>query len=120
MAHFAELDSFDVVKRVVVIHNNNCLDAEGKESEQIGAEFCRKLFGGYNWVQTSYNGNFRKRFAGVGYQYDQNRDAFIPKKYFSSWVFNEDTCDWQAPIAEPNDGKNYRWDEFTQTWKEIK
>lgn len=119
MAHFAELDRNNCVLRVVVISNDDCKDAQGNESEQVGKEFCAGLFGGNHWVQTSYNGNFRRRYAGKGYFYDQDRDAFIPDKKWASWVFDEATLDWRAPVDYPEDGKTYRWDELTQSWIEV-
>ena len=118
MAHFAKLNPYNQVVRVVVVHNNECLDENGQESEAKGIAFCQNLFGG-NWVQTSYNGNFRKNFAGISYTYDSARDAFIAPKPYASWSLNEDTCKWEAPIAFPNDGKNYRWDEDLVNWIEV-
>ena len=115
MAHFAELDSNNQVLRVIVVDNRDTADATGQEDETIGIAFCRKLFGG-TWRQTSYNGNFRKNYAGIGYTFDAGRDAFIPPKPFNSWVLNESTCQWQAPVAMPMDGQMYRWDEDTGSW----
>lgn len=115
MAHFAEIGLNNTVLRVIVVHNNECLDENGQESEAKGAEFCRGLFGG-TWVQTSYNGNMRKNFAGQGFTYDSGRDAFIPPKPFASWVLNETTCRWDPPIPYPNDGNRYIWDENTTSW----
>lgn len=117
MAHFAELDTNNVVLRVIVVHNNELMD-NGQESEAKGIAFCQSLFGG-NWIQTSYNANIRKNYAGIGYTYDPTRDAFIPPKPFASWLLNEDTCQWQAPVPYPTDGKRYSWDESTLSWKEI-
>jgi len=117
MAHFAEIGLNNTVLRVIVVHNNDCL-LDGVETESVGAEFCRSHFGG-TWVQTSYNGNIRKNYAGVGYTYDAQRDAFIPPKPFASWVLNEQTCLWDAPTPMPTDGKMYAWDEETTSWKEI-
>lgn len=117
MAHFAQLDENNVVIQVIVVHNNELMD-NGQESETKGIAFCQSLFGG-NWKQTSYNGNMRKNYAGVGYNYDAQRDAFIPPKPFNSWVLNEITCQWQAPVDYPNDGKNYKWDESTISWIEV-
>ena len=94
MAHFAQLDESNIVTQVIVVHNNELLD-NGVESEAKGVAFCQSLLGG-NWVQTSYNGNIRKNFAGIGYTYDQTRDAFIPSKpEEGNWVLNEDTCIWE-------------------------
>lgn len=114
MAHFAEIGSDNIVKRVVVIHNNELL-VDGVEQEAKGIEFCESLFGG-TWVQTSFNGNFRKNFAGPDYTYDQLRDAFIPPKPYESWVLNEDSCKWEPPIPYPSDGEIYYWDEPTISW----
>ena len=118
MAHFAELDANNVVLRVIVVGNKDTSDANGVEKEYIGAAFCERLFGG-TWKQTSYNGNIRKNYAGIGYTYDSGRDAFIPPKPFASWVLVEDTCQWSAPTAMPTDGKMYSWDEATTSWVEV-
>jgi hypothetical protein len=118
MAHFAQLDSNNVVVQVIVVGNADTADANGVEKEHIGAAFCERLLGGV-WKQTSYNGNMRKRYAGVGYTYDADRDAFIAPKPFPSWVLNNTTVDWEAPVARPNDDKMYRWDEETLSWVEI-
>lgn len=118
MAHFAEIDQFGKVKRVIVVANSDTADASGVEKEHIGAAFCEKLFGG-TWKQTSYNGNFRKNYAGIGYAYDATRDAFIAPQPFPSWTINEATCQWQAPTPMPQDGKRYSWDEATTSWKEM-
>lgn len=115
MAHFAELDANNVVLRVVVIANQDTADANGVEKEYIGAAFCERLFSG-TWKQTSYNGNFRKHYAGIGFTYDETRDAFIPPKPYPSWVLNEDTCLWDAPVPMPQDGQIYAWDEANQSW----
>ena len=116
MAHFAELDGDHIVTRVIVVSNNELLDQFGVEQEMIGRQFCTNLLGG-TWVQTSYNGNIRKNFAGIGYQYDTQRDAFIPPKPFNSWILDEDTCQWGAPVAYPNDGNAYIWNEDSETWE---
>jgi hypothetical protein len=101
MAHFAQLDESNIVTQVIVVHNNELLD-NGVESEAKGAAFCQSLLGG-NWIQTSYNGNIRKNFAGIGYTYDSARDAFIPPKpEEGNWVLNEDTCIWE----EVDNGNN--------------
>ena len=115
MAHFAEIDGNGVVQRVIVVGNKDTSDANGVEKESIGQAFCERLFGG-NWVQTSYNGNFRKRYAGIGYKYDAALDAFIAPQPYPSWILNEDTCLWAAPVAKPDDGKRYYWDEATQAY----
>jgi len=118
MAHFAQLDSNNVVVQVIVVGNADTADANGVEKEHIGAAFCERLLGGV-WKQTSYNGNMRKRYAGVGYTYNEALDAFIAPKPFPSWTLNNTTVDWEAPVARPNDGKMYRWDEETLSWVEI-
>ena len=117
MAHFAEIDQNNVVLRVIVVDNKDTSTPDGTEVESIGIAFCQRLLGG-NWVKTSYNGNIRKNYAGIGYTYDSGRDAFIPPKPFNSWVLNENTCQWEAPVAKPNDDKMYSWDEATTSWIE--
>ena len=118
MAHFAELDENNVVKRVIVVGNADTSDANGVEKEHIGAAFCERLLGGV-WKQTSYNGNMRKRYAGIGFTYNAELDAFVAPKPFASWVLNNTTADWEAPVAMPSDGKQYRWDEPTLAWVEV-
>ena len=118
MAHFAEIDENNIVQRVVVVHNNELLNSDGVEQESLGAAFCNGIFSG-TWVQTSYNGNMRKNFAAKGYTYDSARDAFIPPTPFNSWVLDEATCTWQAPVSRPNDGTLYRWNEETTSWVEV-
>lgn len=115
MAHFAQLDENNVVTQVIVVHNNELLD-NGAESEAKGIAFCQSLFPGTTWVQTSYNGNKRKNYAGIGFNYDAQRDAFIAPQPFPSWTLNETTCRWEAPVPYPTDGKRYRWDEATLAW----
>jgi hypothetical protein len=112
MAHFAKLNSENVVDQVVAVHNNDAPD------EAAGIAFLNSLFGEATWVQTSYNGNIRKNYAGIGYTYDSGRDAFIPPQPYPSWVMAEETCRWAAPTPMPADGKGYRWDEATLTWVE--
>ena len=117
MTHFAKLDQNNVVTEVHVINNIELLTADGSESEMMGVAFLIRWSGGYsNWKQTSYNRRIRKNYAGVGYTYDSVRDAFIPPKPFLSWVLNEDTCQWGAPVAMPTDGQLYYWDEATTSW----
>ena len=121
MAHYAELDSNNVVKQVIVVSNADTSTAQGEEKESIGIAFCERLLGG-TWVKTSYNGNIRKNYAGIGYTYDKDRDAFIPPKPYSSWVLDETTCRWNAPVAMPSDAgqgdppKMYTWNEETIGW----
>ena len=118
MAHFAELDETNIVKQVIVVHNNELLDDNSNESEQKGIDFCTNLLGG-TWVQTSYNETIRKNYAVIGFTYDPIRDAFIPPQLYPSWILNEDTCQLEAPVPYPTDGKFYTWDEETTSWIEI-
>ena len=116
MGHFAKLNDNNVVLEVHVV-NNAELDPANEETS--GVAFLTEWSGGYtNWRQTSYNGNIRKNYAGIGYTYDEKRDAFIPPKPFESWVLNEDTCQWTPPTPRPTDGKIYEWDEPTKAWVE--
>lgn len=120
MAHFAKLDKNNVVLEVNVVDNKELLDADGVEHEALGIAFLIEWSGKHPyWKQTSYNSKFRKNYAGIGYTYDADRDAFIPPKPYDSWVLNEDTCLWNAPVPYPNDGKFYSWDETTLSWKEF-
>lgn len=112
MAHFAQLDENNVVLQVIVVNNSELVDDQGVEREERGISFCQSLFGAETrWAQTSYNANFRKNYAGIGYSYDDGRDAFIPPKPYPSWVLNEDTCLWEAPVPYPADGNSYVWHE---------
>ena len=121
MAHFCRIDENGIVQQVIVVDNKDTADASGVEKEYIGAAFCERLLGG-TWKQTSYNGNFRKNYAGEGFTYDSTRDAFIPPKPFASWVLNEDTCQWGSPVPCPTDvgtpeaPKRYVWNEEAQQW----
>jgi hypothetical protein len=115
MAHFAELDENNVVKQVIVVHNNELKGANGVEYENKGVEFCNSLFGHTSWVQTSYNHSMRKQFAGVGYTYDDVNDIFIAPQPFPSWSL-DDNSDWQAPTPMPEDDNMYSWNEDTQSW----
>ena len=118
MAHFAEINSDNEVIRVIVVANDELLDGNGDEQESLGATFCNTLFGG-TWKQTSYNGNIRKNYAGIGFTYDSTRDAFIPPKPYASWTLNETTCLWEAPTAMPDDGNMYEWNESTTSWDQV-
>ena len=117
MAHFAKIEN-NVVTQVIVVDNKDCADASGVEKEYIGAAFCERLLGGI-WKQTSYNGSIRKNYAGVGYTYNADIDAFVPPKPYASWLLNETTAQWDAPVAMPNDGNRYTWDEATLAWVEL-
>ena len=118
MAHFAKIGLDNLVTDVLVVANRETMDSTGVEHESIGVEFLKNLTGHETWIQTSYNGTIRKNYAGIGYTYDSQRDAFIPPKPYSSWVLNEETCRWDAPVAYPTDGKIYGWDEPTLSWIE--
>ena len=117
MAHYAAIDENNVVTQVIVVDNKDTADANGVEKEHIGAAFCERLFGG-TWMQTSYNGNKRKNYAGIGYTYNADLDAFVPPKPYASWVLNEETAQWNAPVPMPEEGM-WTWDEDTVSWKEV-
>lgn len=108
MSHWAEIDTNNIVIRVLVGNNN---DPNGDEGEQ----WFNEVLGG-TWVKTSYNGNIRKNFAGVGYFYNEALDAFIAPQPFASWILDEESCKWQAPVAKPDNNLNYDWDEEAQEW----
>ncbi len=122
MAHFAKLDSDNKVIEIHVVNNEVITDEDGVEQEQLGIDFLSNLHGVEGWKQTSFNGNFRKNYAGKGFTYDETRDAFLKPQPFPSWEINEDTCQWEPPTAEPADagvdGKLYEWNEDTQVWEE--
>ena len=120
MAHFAQLEN-NIVTQVIVVSNQDILDENGQESEQKGIDFCFNLLGG-TWKQTSYNGRIRKNYAGIGFTYDEGRDAFIAPKPYASWLLDEETCRWKAPVDMPSDAsmdKKYTWDEATTSWVEV-
>ena len=126
MAHFACLDENNIVTQVIVVSNEDTSDVNGNEVEEIGVAFCKKLLGAdTNWKQTSYNNNMRVRYAGIGYSYNEELDAFITPKPFESWVLNEETADWGSPVgpapalteAEIEAGSLYRWDEEAGAWE---
>ena len=119
MATFAKLGLNNKVIEVQSVHNNELLDSNGVEQEVNGIDFLTKLTGWSIWVQTSYNNNIRKNHAGIGYTYDEDRDAFIPKKPYASWILNETTCQWEAPVALPDTENRYNWNEINQTWDII-
>lgn len=108
MAHFAEINASKIVQRVIVVPDSE---------ETNGATWCANLLGG-TWVQTSYNATIRKNFAGIGYTYDSVRNAFIPPKPYPSWVLNESTCRWDAPVPMPSGGP-WQWDEDSEEWVEA-
>ena len=140
MAHFAKLGIGNIVEIVVIVNNTVITDSNGIEQEQLGVDFLNNLYKSNNvWKKTSYNTlggiyynldsngyrvvsedqskSFRKNYAGIGFIYDENRDAFITPKPFNSWILNENTCLWEAPIPIPATGGPYRWNEETQTWE---
>ena len=123
MASFAKIGLNNKVIEVLSVHNNELLDSNGVEQEVNGIDFLTKLTGYPVWKQTSYNNNIRKNHAGIGYTYDEDRDAFIPPKPFNSWILNEDTCQWQSPVAMPTteleENQYYSWNESIINW-EIK
>ena len=123
MASFAKIGLNNKVIEVLSVHNNELKDSNGVEQEVNGIDFLTKLTGWAIWKQTSYNNNFRKNHAGIGYTYDEDRDAFIPKKPYNSWVLNETTCLWEAPVIKPeltqeqiDNESYYTWNEETTTW----
>jgi hypothetical protein len=116
MAHFAKLDSNNIVIDVVRVNNEVILKADGTESELKGKQFLNNLLGSATWVQTSYNGNFRNCYAGIGYTYDSDRDVFIMPKPYPSYVLNEETLIYEAPITHPSDKVGCEWDEDNQEW----
>ena len=119
MAHFALIEN-NIVQNVIVVGNADLTDSEGNEQEHLGVEFIHSIFGTDDtWVQTSYNNNIRKNYAGIGHTYDLTRDAFIAPKPYASWVLNESTCRWEAPAPYPDDDNAYEWDESTTSWVKV-
>ena len=119
MAHFAKIGLNNIVTDVLVVANRETMDSNGVEHESIGVEFLKTLTGHETWIQTSYNGNIRKNYAGVGYTYDSQRNAFIPPQPYPSWTLVEETCNWTAPVLYPADGNMYQWDEATTNWIQV-
>jgi len=126
MAHFAKLGTGNIIETVISINNYVITDSNVMEQEQLGVDFINKLYKTRDdWKQTSYNNNIRKNFAGIGYSYDQQRDAFIAPKPFNSWILKEDICRWEAPIPSPSSYTNeqdklvqFRWNENILNWEE--
>ena len=128
MANFAQLNENNEVINVIVV-NNKDIEINGIENEQKGIEFCQSLIPGTNWKQTSYNTfkgqhnkdgiPLRKNYAGIGFTYDPDRDAFIPPQPFPSWILVESSCQWEPPVQYRNDGKTYSWDETQLDWVEV-
>ena len=129
MASFAKIGLNGKVIEVLSVNNNVLKDSNGVEQEAIGIDFLTKLTGWAIWKQTSYNTHggihnnngtpLRKNHAGIGYTYDEDRNAFIPPKPFNSWILNEDTCLWQSTIAKPQDDNEYKWNEVALSWDII-
>ena len=129
MASFAKIGLNNKVIEILSVHNNVLKDSNGIEQEVNGIDFLTKLTGYPVWKQTSYNTHggvhdnggipFRKNHAGIGMTYDEDRDAFIPKKPYNSWILNENTCLWESPVAKPNDENRYTWNELTLTWNIV-
>ncbi len=126
MAHFAQIDENNVVTQVIVVSNEDTSDSNGVEVEEIGVAFCKKLLGAdTNWKQTSYNNNMRVRYAGIGYSYNAELDAFIPPQPYASWTLDPDTADWVSPVgpapelteAEIEARSFYRWNEDGGDWE---
>jgi len=118
MAHFARLDENNIVTEVCVV-NNSVITHNGVEYEDAGIAFLTSITGHASWRQTCYNGNIRKNYAAPGYTYDPSREAFIPPQPFPSWLLDETTCRWRAPVAYPADGGDYMWNEATVSWDLI-
>jgi hypothetical protein len=121
MAHFAQIDENFKVLQVIVVGNDDIID-NGIESEIKGIAFCKTILGeNTNWVQTSYNANFRKNYASIGFIYDVNRDAFIPPAPYPSWILDEETCGWQPPVAKPDGTEliGWAWNEETVSWQSF-
>ena len=120
MAHFAQLSDAGEVLQVIVVNNSDVSDLPYPESEPLGQAFCQSLFGpDTTWLQTSYNANFRRNYAGVGFTYNAGLDAFIPPKPFASWLLDAATCQCHAPVPYPTDGNLYFWDEAAVSWVPV-
>jgi len=129
MASFAKIGLNSKVIEVVSVVNDVIKDSSGVEREELGIQFLNEIYKWPIWKQTSYNTNagihsnggtpFRKNHAGIGYTYDEDRDAFIPKKPYNSWILNEQTCNWEAPVAKPDSENLYRWNETNLNWEII-
>ncbi len=127
MAAFAEINVLKKVIRVLALDDKDTQDKHGNEVEAVGVKYLNKAFGG-TWLRTSYNTAknthklggtpFRKNHAGIGYTFNEAKDAFISPKPYDSWTLNEETCQWKAPTAMPDDDKKYEWNEDTQAWDE--
>jgi hypothetical protein len=122
MAHFAQLDENNIVTRVIVVSNNDCLGPNGQESEAVGVAFCQKLLGAdTRWKQTSYNNNFRRQYAGQGFMYYEPLDVFVEPKPYPSWTLDQTTATWLPPVPKPTvpDIYDLIWDEENQEWDAV-
>ena len=129
MALFAKLDLNNIVTEVISVHNNELLDSDGVEQESLGITFLTNMTGSNSWKQTSYNtfgGDhtlggtpFRKNYAGIGYVYDESKNAFYTPTPYASWVLNDNTCLWEAPVDKPEDDEEYEWNEDTTSWDAV-
>jgi hypothetical protein len=111
MSHFAQIDENNIVIQV-------CTGSNSDPNRDEGYQLLVDTFGG-RWIKTSYNNSIRKNYAGIGYRYDEERDAFIPPKPFESWFLDEETCNWKPPIDRPEDENIYKWNEESQTWDKV-
>lgn len=119
MAHFAELDANNIVTRVIVVSNADMIDTNGIEQEHLGVAVCEAVVGPGNWKQTSYNNNFRKKYAAIGDKFDVTADVFYnPVGPYPSWILDSN-YDWQPPTPMPNDGNAYSWDEDSLAWVAV-
>ena len=119
MAYFAQIEN-NIVQQVISISNNDAPDPAPSNSEPLGQAFIADVLKlGGTWKQTSYNGTFRKHYAGIGYTYDNVLDAFIPPQPYPSWILNQETCSWESPVPYPEDDNRYYWNEETGEWIEI-
>lgn len=120
MAHFAKIDENGLVEQVIVLDDSDCGGGEFPESESIGQQYLSERGMEGTWKQTSYNANFRNKYAGIGWTYSEEHDVFLEPKTFDSWVLNTTTFDWEAPIPMPDDANgediNYLWDEENGQW----
>jgi hypothetical protein len=129
MASFAKIGLNSKVIEVLSVNNEVLKDSNGVEREELGIQFLNEIYKWPIWKQTSYNTYggvhnnggtpFRKNHAGIGYTYDEDRDAFIPKKPYNSWILNEQTCQWESPVARPTDGQRYSWNETNLNWELV-
>jgi len=119
MADFARIDSNNIVQNVYSIANEHLINEQGNEEEAFGIVYLNNTIGvGFTWVQTSKDNNFRKNFAGLGYTYDKTNDMFLKPQPYESWTLDA-SFDWQPPIAMPDDGSGYTWNEDTTAWDEV-